>query len=79
MKSSWTSGLYGNEKKEIDADYRAAGNLRERLRNMLKSDLEDQLKFSRGKDKYAEPNWALLQADTCGYNRALNHIISLLE
>jgi len=79
MKSSWIKDLDTDQKKEIESDYRAAANLRERLRTMLKSDQEDQLKYSRGKDKYAEPNWALFQADTCGYNRALNHIISLLE
>lgn len=79
MKSSWVSGLPKDEAKELRADYNAGANLRERLATILKEKTEDQNRYGRGKDRYAQANWAYLQADICGYNRALAEILSLIE
>lgn len=79
MKTVWTNGLSTQQKEEMRADFLSAGRLRERGIEIARKKIETARKSSILKDSYESPNWALLQADSCGYIRALEEIISILD
>jgi len=79
MKKSWTKGLTQDAAKDIERDYGSAANFRERMCAILQDKIESSLKAGRSKDGYESPNWAYSQADLCGYHRALDEVISLIE
>jgi hypothetical protein len=79
MKASWTTGLPEDEAERIVSSYKAGAELRERLAEILSNKMEDQLRYGRRKENYNSPSWALEQADTCGFNRALEYVLSLIE
>lgn len=79
MKTTWTKGLTPEQTVEIKKDFVGAIILRKRLQTLLEEKESSSRKSSISKDLYANPNWAYLQADAKGYERALNEIISLLE
>lgn len=79
MKITWTKGLSPEKKEEVKRDFQAAALLRERLTELLREKSEVTRKGTISKDAYTNSNWAYLQADAVGYQRALEEIISLLE
>jgi hypothetical protein len=79
MKHSWYEGQDPKQKAEIREMFDAASGFRAKLKEMLGSMAEDQLKQGRSKQKYSDPNWAYFQADTNGYNRCLDDVKKLLE
>jgi hypothetical protein len=79
MKVRWTQGLSKEAATELRADFKSSLVLRRRLVRLLEDDISDSLKMSRSKLLYDNPNWALLQADQRGYERAMAEIISLIE
>jgi hypothetical protein len=79
MKVSWTTGLSKQEATELRANYKEALVLRRRLVKLLRADQDASTKQSRSKLLYDNPNWALLQADQRGYERAISEIISLID
>ena len=78
MKTVWTSGLTPEQKKEMTSAFTSAGFLRERLSGILEDKIETNRTASISKTSYDNPNWAYLQADAVGYERAMKEIISLL-
>lgn len=79
MKTSWTKGLTPEKAEEIKRDFNASALLRERLAVLIEEKSNASIKASRSKDEYENPNWAYLQADARGYERALSEIISLIS
>lgn len=80
MKTSWLSGVKdASVKKELRANYIASKMVRERLTEMLDAKLSSSVRSSRSSESYDSPNWALKQADSTGYQRALEEVKSLLE
>lgn len=79
MKITWTKGLSPEKKEEMKRDFQAAALLRERLTELLRDKSEVTRKGTINKDSYNNSNWAYLQADAVGYQRALEEVISLLE
>lgn len=79
MKTSWTKGLTPEKQEEIKRDFNASALLRERLAELIQDKIDTSIKASRSKDEYTNPNWAYLQADARGYERALSEIISLIS
>lgn len=79
MKTVLTKGLTTEQKEEIKRDFLASTLLRERLQAIIKEKGELAHKASITKDNYLSPNWAYLQADSVGYQRALEEVFSLLE
>ncbi len=79
MKTSLKAGLSPEKQKEIDAEFKASGLLRERLVKLINDKLDSSTKESRSKITYDSPNWALLQADAVGFQRACEEIMSLLK
>lgn len=79
MKVRWTTGLSKQDATEMRANFKEALVLRRRLIKLLKDDQDASTKLSRSKLLYDNPNWALLQADQRGYERAISEIISLID
>lgn len=78
MKTVWTSGLNPEQKKEMTSAFNSAGLFRERLTDILEDKINTNRNGSVSKTSYDNPNWAYLQADAVGYERAMKEIISLL-
>ena len=78
MKTTWTKGLTPESATEVRKDFQGAAILRRRLKEICEEKIETSYKVSASKDSYSNPNWAYLQADARGYERALNEVISLI-
>jgi hypothetical protein len=78
MKTAWTAGVKeGDKKNDIVSAFKSSPVLRKRLTEMCKKKSESSYRLSP--DEYDCVNWTLKQADSVGYRRALEEIISLLE
>lgn len=79
MKQSWTIGLSKELATELRANFKESLVVRRRLVKMLNDKIDASSKEGRSKLLYDNPNWALLQADQRGYERALADIITLID
>lgn len=79
MKTTWLKGLSDDQKMEMRKDFLSSLRLRQRLVEICNDKIDTSNSSMRSKDAYGIPNWAYLQADAIGYERALNEIISLIE
>lgn len=80
MKINWTSGIKeADRKKEIQQSFKASVIMRKRLIELLQKKQDSSIKGSRSESGYDNPNWALKQADSRGYERALQEVMSLIE
>lgn len=79
MKTSWTSGLDEQKAQEIRKDFKGSYHLRKRLDEIIMRKIKSSNDSVRSKDAYAISNWAYLQSDAIGYERALLEIISLIS
>ncbi|MNJ09620.1 hypothetical protein D3C77_37660 [compost metagenome] len=78
MKQSWTKGVDKELAVDINQNFKESLVLRRRLQVLLQEKIALSQKTSRSKEGYENPNWAYLQADARGYERALSEIISLI-
>lgn len=78
MKTAWFKGLTEEQKQEMQAHFGGSAVLRTQLTKILRSKIESNNTSVRSKDAYNIPNWAYVQADAVGYERALMEVISLL-
>ena len=78
MKTTWTKGLSPEMGVELRKDFVSSKIVRERLTLLLEEKSKTSRDASISKDCYDSVNWAYLQADARGYERALNEVISLL-
>lgn len=78
MKISWTKGLEKEARIDVTQNYKESVVLRKRLIAMLEEKIDTSAKKSRSETAYESPNWAYMQADARGYERALSDVISLL-
>lgn len=79
MKQSWTTGLNKELATDVRANYKESLVVRRRLVKMLNDKINASSKEGRSKLLYDNPNWALLQADQRGYERAFAEIIELIS
>lgn len=79
MKISWTKGLDKEQALDVRGNYKEALVMRRRLVVLLKDKAEASAKAGRTKELYESPNWAYLQADARGYERAISDIIDLIS
>lgn len=79
MKKSWIAGLDKDESEEMRGMYLSSLRLRQRLHTLVEDKISSSYTTALTKSSYDNPNWALLQADHRGYERALHEILSLLE
>lgn len=79
MKTVWFKGITNKDQRsEIRQDYLKSLPARLRLKELLEDKIESARSARRGNSSYDSPNWALLQADSIGYERALFEVISLI-
>lgn len=79
MKTSWKKGLDAQQASDIEQRFKEAGLVRRRLDVLLREMIEEKRNGSVAERLYDSPNWAYLQADRAGYERALRDVISLIE
>lgn len=79
LKTVWYTGLDEDQKKELRADFISAQVLRKRLTKILNDKIETKRTMMRNDDNYEKANWNYLMADSLGYERALQEIISLIS
>ena len=79
MKSSWTQGLDKELVVDIRQNFKESLVMRRRLEEVLSEKIASSQRSSRSKTAYENPNWAYLQADARGYERALQEIIELIS
>lgn len=79
MKTLWTEGLEPDVAKEIRGDFISSHLVRKRLTKILEDKINSSHASLRQKDIYDKPNFGVIVADSIGYERALNEVISLIE
>lgn len=79
MRTAWTKNLDVQNTKDITQLYKESLILRKRLNTILSELIEDKRRGAGLESKYDSPNWAYLQADRLGYERALRDIIALIS
>lgn len=78
MKVRWTHGLDPQNTEDIKQLYKESGILRRRIQKMLTDIIEEKRRGQVLESLYDSPNWAYLQADRTGYERALREVIDLI-
>ena len=80
MKVTWTKGITDNDIKEaIASEYRASGALRRRAAEILEEKAYLSYRSRINEASFDNPNWALQQAEACGYARALREVAELMK
>jgi hypothetical protein len=79
MKTALTKGMSIEKKEEIRKSFLSSLTTRNRIIELIKEKIETSHKKRISEEGYAQPNWAYYQADSSGYERACNEIISLLS
>lgn len=79
MKTAWTKGLTPERKTIVTSDYTSSVGARMRLTELLNEKIETARRGRVAANNYDSPSWAYQQADSIGYERAINEIISLIS
>lgn len=79
MKTRWLDGLDAQNKSDITQAFKESALIRRRLKLLLEEEIETKRKSQVAKFNYDNPNWAYLQADFSGYERALRDVISWID
>lgn len=80
MYSAWTNHLKTEEdKKSFAISVNRAKHVLNRLKTLLKADLEATSKVEISLKAYDNINWAYRQAHTNGYKKALTNILTLVD
>ena len=79
MNLKITKGLESDRKKEIKEAFVASATIRERMRQVLKDDLDALIRDMAREDNFTLPAWSEHQAYRLGETEALRKLISLLE
>lgn len=80
FSTRWIKHLKEDQhKQEFMTSLLAAKPVLTRLGQLLEEDIKTSQSGSLTKDKYESPNWAYLQADKVGEQRALNKILKMIN
>jgi len=79
MKTSWTQGQEKERQIDIRQNFKESLVMRQRLIEMLEAKIRTSQRQGRSEASYDNPNWALLQADKRGFERALEDVIDLIS
>lgn len=78
MKTTWTQGLKGDAKGDITSSFKHSMLLRRRLKLLLENKISTKRKARTKEEGYESPSWPFQQADSVGYERALDEVIALI-
>lgn len=76
---TWTAGLSPEEEKELVKHLKGCSMVFERLSSILDQRVKGSVDKQLSSNLYELPNWALVQADAIGYQRALKEVITLIK
>lgn len=79
MKTVWFNGLDKQELQDLKVSLAGSLIMRKRLAKLIVDKIDTSVNTARAKTSYDSPNWAFLQADQRGYERAMVEIISLIS
>jgi len=79
MKQSWLKDLDPQAESDLRGNYVASKLTRKRLEDLLLLKISSSNTKARSKGSYDNANWAYLQADNVGYERAMHEIIDLIQ
>lgn len=79
MKRSWTQGVDKELAIDIRQNFKESLVLRRRLLELISDKATTSQRSLHSKTLYDNPNWAYLQADARGYERALHEIAELIS
>ena len=79
MKTILIKGLTAEQADEMRQAFSHAVYLRKQISKVLQEKIDSARKASISKDAYQSANWAYLQADAVGYERAMQEVLSILE
>ncbi len=79
MKKAWLSGLDTQQEEDMRGSYIAALLMRKKLEELLQERMTSSHLSLCAKNLFDSPNWALVQAEGRGYERALHEITQLLK
>jgi len=77
MKTVWTKGLDEEHSSEMRTAFLQGTLVRERIIEIINEKINTSRKERITKDAYETPNWGFKQADACGYERAMQELISI--
>lgn len=78
MKTVLLKGMDEQKADEMRQMFAASAHVRNRVIEILQEKIATNNKITRSKDSYNIANWAYLQADAVGYERAMQEVCSLL-
>lgn len=78
MKLAWLEGLRADDKDKMKDAFKSSLFLRTKLASILNKKTDAERKSLITKSSYDNPNWALIQADSVGYQRAMQEVINLV-
>lgn len=78
LSQSWRDGLSDAEVSELKREIKGSPLLMRQLASVLKTMEDKSLKEMITKEGLLEPNWAIRQAELCGYRRALSEMEKIL-
>lgn len=80
MKTSWTKGVKDEQREaDIVSAFNSSTILRKRLIEMIKAKEAVKQRDCMNVSNYEKNSWAYQMADSQGYLRAMEEIISLIE
>jgi hypothetical protein len=80
MKTSWIKGIKDEQVRvDITSAFQSSKFLRKRLTQLLLEKTAQKQKDCMNVSNYEKNSWAFQQADSQGYLRALQEIMSLIE
>ena len=79
MKTSITKGLNKQDAEIVTRQFDESISLRRQFVRVLEEKIRTNESEILSKNLYENPNWAYRQADSVGYRRALDEIISILS
>ena len=79
MKRSITQGIPKERVEEVKADFICSAGFRLRLIDILNRKKNAKRSKATLEVTYENPNWAYVQADLIGYERAINDVIFILS
>ena len=79
MKTVLLKGVEPEMEQELRGLFKSSRRLREHLQIILRKKIEDHYRAQFNRNNYESPHWAAAQADSMGYCRALEEVISILD
>lgn len=79
LATTWTKGLDPEAAKDIRQEFIISKVFRDRLVSVLNEKIDSKRKEVRNANNYDKPHWDKYLADSIGYERGLEEVISLLS